>query len=206
MSLAPLAPFYFLLSTFGEPFASFVVRQSVKFLPLLLALFLNANVTADGRTRSVPVSACIVNSRGELQKDDLGRAGNVRVTFADGHREMWTHRGRAMMAKVSKSGLVGWTRATGRNLAPGHLWMNGDLVLARDGQVIAKLEADDAFIEVWAFTDNDTCVVVRSRMLHGPSTIEKFKIATKERIGQCSGSDPSQLEDWARPYWDEADF
>jgi hypothetical protein len=175
-------------------------------IAFMAVAFWDAEVEAGARSKSAPVSACIVNWRGEVVADDSGRAGNVRVTFSDGHRELWTHRGRAMLAKVSKSGLVGWARAAGRNLAPGHAWMDGDLIVARDGQVIAKLEAEDAFIEVWAFTDNDTCVVMRSRMLHGPSTIEKFKIATKEKIGQCSGSDPSQLEEWARPYWDEADL
>jgi hypothetical protein len=132
--------------------------------------------------------------------------GNVRVTLADGHREMWTHHGRAMLAKAAKGWLVGWTYATGRNRAPDHPWMNGDLVVVRHGRVLVKLKADDAFIEVWASTDNETCVVMRSRMLHGPSTIEKFEIATKERIGQCSGSDPSNMEECAVPFWDEADL
>jgi hypothetical protein len=172
----------------------------------LVAAFWNANVAAAGPAKRKPVSACIVNWRGEVQKDEMRRVGNVRVRFTDGHREMWTHHGRAMLAKVSKGGLVGWTYAATQNLAPDHPWMNGSLILARRGRVLAKLEADDAFIEVWGFTDNDTCIVMRSRMLHGPSVIEKFNIATKERIGRCSNSDPTSMEDWALPFWDEADL
>jgi hypothetical protein len=168
-----------------------------------VALFLSASWASAGSAKDHPVSACIVNWRGEIVNDDEGHVGNVRVTFADGHRERWTRRGRSRLARVSKTGLVGWTCAEGQNLTATHPWMNGELILLRDGKRIAKFRSEYAFIEVWGFTDHDTCVVIRSRMLHGPSRIEKLEIKTGERLGGCSGSDPNQIEPWARPFADE---
>src|SRR4051812_38351714 len=39
--------------------------------------------------------------------------GNIRVRFADGHSELWTKQGHCLLPKITKRGLVGWTRYEG---------------------------------------------------------------------------------------------
>jgi hypothetical protein len=170
----------------------------VAFLILLSA----AAAPAVPPVKTRPVSACIVNARGKVIHDDRDHVGDLRVTFADGHREQWTHGAHCLLAKVSRNGLVGWTSAAEQNWAWDHPWMNELLLLSRDGQMIRELEAPNRFIEEWDFTDRGASVVMRSRMLHGPSDIEKFDVATGYLIAARSGIGQGPMPDWARRHAD----
>jgi hypothetical protein len=103
--------------------------------------------------------------------------------------------------KVSGSGDVGWTYAAGRHSRGA--WMNSELCIAKSKSEITRIQADRAFIELWEFTDDNRCVVLRSRNIHGPSRIEKIEIGSGQLVESCSGSDyPEQTPVWARKYID----
>src|SRR5438067_3176448 len=160
--------------------------------------------TASGRAPVRPVAVRIIDRHGQpATKDRFGDVvGNVQVTFSDGHRETWTRSLRCELPKVSASGVVGWTYAAGRHSRGA--WMNEVLCIATSRNDITRFDAARAFIELWAFTEHDSCVVMRSRNIHGPSWIEQYRIATGELVASCSGSDyPEQTPDWAKPYLDD---
>jgi hypothetical protein len=165
-------------------------------------MWLPAAAPAVRPAKTRPVSVCIVNARGKVIHDDRDHVGDLRVTSADGHREQWTHGGHCLLAKMSRNGLVGWTSANEQNSAWDHPWMTEELLLSRDGQVITRLKASNRFIEVWGFTDGGGSVVMRSRMLHGPSEIQKFDVASGCLVASRSGIDQSPMPDWARRYAD----
>jgi len=101
---------------------------------------------------------------------------------------------------VSQSGLVGWTHPTTHHSRGG--WMNDNLRIARAGRLIAEFHADRAFIDFWSFAQNDTCIVLRGVNAHGPTWIRKYRIDTGELLAEGSGS--GKVEEWAKPYADEA--
>jgi hypothetical protein len=73
-------------------------------------------------------------------------------------------------------------------------WMNSQLRIARAGRVIAHFQVSRAFIDLWDFTDKDTCVVIRCVNAHGPSWIQKHRIDTGELVaeGSCSDNIPDR--------------
>lgn len=148
------------------------------------------------------VSAGIIDRRGEPRHDDAN--GNVEVVLSNRRREVWTRSAQCKLAKVAMSGLVGWTYAATQHSRGS--WMNNELCIARSKQDRTHIHAARTFIEVWAFTDKDTHVVIRSRSAHGPSWIERFRITTGELVSECSGSNyPDKTPVWARAYLDEQD-
>jgi hypothetical protein len=65
------------------------------------------------------------------------------------------------------------------------------------------IQAQRVFVDLWAFTDGDTHVVVRSQLLHGTKWLERFRVDTGEVADSCSGSnEPEKTPEWARPYLD----
>jgi hypothetical protein len=175
-----------------------VIQELTLRVGLTAFLIFPALSLAHGRPR--PLVARIINIRGETQPEDA--VGNVEVALSDHHREVWTRSWHCQLAKVAKSGLVGWTYAFAQHSRDG--WMNSELCVARSRNDIIHVSASYAFIEVWDFTDHDSCVVTRSRNAHGPSRVEKFRIDTGELIADCSGSDyPEKIPEWARPFADQ---
>jgi hypothetical protein len=75
--------------------------------------------------------------------------------------------------------------------------MNSQVRIARGGKVVANFHVSRAFIDLWDFTDNDTCVVIRCVNAHGPSWI---RIDTGELVGEGPCSD--NVPEWAKPYAD----
>ncbi len=150
--------------------------------------------------RPRPIAARIINIRGETQPEDA--VGNVEVTLSNHRKEIWTRSWHCELAKVSKTRLVGWTYASGQHTRGP--WMNDELCIANSRHDVTHFSVDRAFIDLWDFTDHDTCVVIRSRNIHGPSWLEKFRIDTGQFIDECSGSNyPEKTPEWARPYLDE---
>jgi hypothetical protein len=103
-----------------------------------------------------------------------------------------------LLPKVSHSGVVGWTHAVVQHSRGG--WMNTQLRIARDGRLIAHFDVSRAFIDLWDFADNDTCVVIRCVNAHGPSWIQKHRIDTGELVAE--GPTRGNVPEWAKPYAD----
>lgn len=176
-----------------------IFPQTIMFCTAALVL---PSVISFAQAEPKPISVRIINQRGQTQRENSN--GNVEVTLSNRRREVWTRSTHCELAKVSKSGLVGWTYAAGQHSRGD--WMNDELCIARSKHDRTHISTSRAFIEVWAFTDNDTHVVTRSRHYHGPSWIEKFDISTGKLIDECEGS--NFLKDtpkWAQPWCDEAD-
>ena len=163
-----------------------------------LAMFVGAYTALAGGSVPRPTVARILVVRSESNAD-WRPVGNISVKFSDGHREIWTTKGHCLLPKVSKSGLVGWTHAIEQHSRGG--WMNQELRIARDGRIIGRFHADRAFVDLWDFTDNDTCVVVRGINEYGPYWIQKYRIATGELVAEGSGN--NHVPEWAKPYADE---
>ena len=99
---------------------------------------------------------------------------------------------------TSKTGLKGYTLAVSRH-SQGE-WMNNILIVTSQNNEKKKFQTSRAFIEKWAFSDNDTTVILKSMNAHGPAWIEKFNISTGDLIAECSGSkDLKDTPAWAWP-------
>jgi hypothetical protein len=166
-------------------------------LMLLIALAPALNAIA-ANSKPHPIAARIVTVPSQSNAD-WRPVGNISVTFSDHHREMWTTTGHCLLPKVSDSGLVSWTFGATQHSRGG--WMNTQLRIARDRRLIARFNVSRAFIDLWDFADNDTCVVVRCVNAHGPSWIQKFRIDTGELVAEGSASPDGPK--WAKPYRDE---
>jgi hypothetical protein len=151
---------------------------------LLIALAPALNAIA-ANAKPHPIAARIVTVPSQSNAD-WRPVGNISVTLSDHHREIWTTTGHCLLPKVSDSGLVGWTFGGVQHSRGG--WMNTQLRIARDRRVIARFNVSRAFIDLWDFAENDTCVVVRCVNAHGPSWIQKFRIDTGELVAEGSAS------------------
>jgi hypothetical protein len=169
--------------------------KNARIVTIFTALAAVYTAVADSKPRPVATRIATVRSQSNA---DWRPVGNISVTLSDGHREVWTTTGHCLLPKISRSGLVGWTHAVVQHSRGG--WMNTQLRIARDGRLIAHFDVSRAFIDLWDFADNDTCVVIRCVNAHGPSWIQKHRIDTGELVaeGPCSGNVP----EWAKPYAD----
>jgi hypothetical protein len=148
----------------------------------------------------LPRSASIVDVTGKLSGQPLG---NVKVVFADGHAEIWARQGRALLPRVSGTGLVGWLYFEIRD-AQGIPVDDRLTVFWPDGKRHQEFAADGAFpfIERWDFAAGDSAVVIKSRAEHGPADYREFDLATGKLIGHAHGLFDDDLPPWARPFSD----
>jgi hypothetical protein len=156
-----------------------------------------------GATNAKPKSVMIIDVPRE-RRDYGTNIGNIKVQFSDGHSEVWTSRGRCIYAEVSPHGLVGWTRYILRN---SHQEPVNNVLRIRfpDGRV-EDFQAcpGGPFIEEWAFVDNDSAVVIKSRRRHGPACYIKHSLRTGRVIENVEVSTPyDRLPKWAQPYADD---
>jgi len=168
----------------------------------LKLLFVLTATAIAGPPAAVPKSVTIIDVPRE-RRDYETHIGNIKVRFADGHSEIWTSVGRCMDAQVSRTGLVAWTRFSERNdyQEPVNRTLR---VRFLDGRV-KDFEAypNGPFIEEWAFADDDSAVVIKSRGRHGPAYYVKYSLRTGELIESVGISTPKeQLPKWAQPYAD----
>lgn len=146
------------------------------------------------------MSAEIVSAGGRVAEER--HPGNVRVTLTNGRHEMWTRKGNCELPRVSKSGLVGWTRGTAFH-SKGAL-MNDTLIIAREDKVLARIPTDYPFIDVWDFAGRESCVIVLSGGPHGPGRIGKFRIADGKLLGGCFEGHVDEHPDWAKRFLQKA--
>lgn len=128
-------------------------------------------------SRDFPTAATIVETRGALS---IGgeTSGNVRVTFADGHTEMWTERGRCTKPRVV-NGSVGWVCVTSAN-GQGEPIKSVVRVRALEGKVRDFPAA--RFIKDWNFAGDGYRVVIKSSDGQGPSGCVLFDSETGKQL------------------------
>jgi hypothetical protein len=137
------------------------------------------------------------------RRDYRMSVGNVKIRFTDGHTEIWTRDGKSLMPQVSSEGHVRWTHYARRNHYQGPV--NSTLrIRFIDGRLRDFLAYPNGpFIEQWAFVDNSSAVVIKSRGRHGPAYYVKYDLRTGKRIGSVGMSTPKgQPPQWAQPYAD----
>ncbi len=147
----------------------------------------------------LPKSATIVDSKEAFGSLPIG---NVKVTFTDGHTEMWTKLGKALLPKLAKSGLIGWARYESKN---DRGWPVPDtlrICWPADGHHKDFKIIEFPFIEEWDFADSDSAVIIKSRCAHGPAHFYKYDLATEKLLGEAKGTYDSVLPDWAKPFAD----
>lgn len=171
--------------------------KTLALLTVSLLLLAQIVLAAD---KPKPVKAEIVPVPAET-KDWWTPVGNVRVTFTDGHSEMWTKQGQALLPKVSSEGAVGWTKIKERSDKGEPV--NSVLRVMLSETEIKDMEAGP-FIEAWDFVDDGAAVVVKSRARHGPATFTKFDLATAKSTSSVTSATPyAQLPEWAKPFADD---
>ena len=156
-----------------------------------------------GAPTAKPKSVTIIDVPSE-RRDYGTNIGNIKVCFSDGHSEVWTSLGMCMYAHISPNGLVGWTRYTTRN----HYQepVNNTLRIRFVNGTIKDFQAyaNGPFIEEWAFADNDSAVVIKSRGRHGPAYYIKHSLHTGKVIDSVGLSTPyDRMPTWAQPFADD---
>ncbi|MBC7981319.1 MAG: hypothetical protein H7Y36_12220 [Armatimonadetes bacterium] len=123
--------------------------------------------------------------------------GNVRVRFADGHSELWTRQGRCLLAKVTKNGLIGWTRFGERNRRG--VPVNDSIRLMVSTEHWVDFRSGYPFIDDWDTSADGAALIVRSGFAHGPFRFERFDLRTQKLLEQTTEKPYAELPAWARP-------
>lgn len=128
------------------------------------------------------------------------KAGNVKVTFSDGHTETITKGGNCMYPHVSTRGDVGWVHCSGFD-RKGYALNDKVVVHSSDGgEKELKPPARAPFIGAWAFADNDSAIVIQSMSFHGPQSYIRYDLATGRMTNKKDGRDDSEpVPEWAQP-------
>jgi len=145
---------------------------------------------------SKPVSAEIIDIPPGQAEAGI-KAGNIRVTFSDGHVANQTYAGNCMKPHVSGSGLVGWVKCNGfdRKGYP----LDEKLVVGPPNGFMKQFAPEPRFVEEWAFADNDSTIVMRCHGFHGASYYLRYDLATGRITNRGGGNDANPAPPWARP-------
>lgn len=133
-------------------------------------------------------------------------AGNVSITTPDGKHLQLTRGGCARQPKASPAGLVGWIDCSEPG-EPGTIRMvkgvpiGSRLVLRGSDGSLLTISAGKPIIEAWGFDPDGFHVVLKSRALHGPALIERYRMRDGSRAG-CWAAYGAQLPKWASAYSD----
>jgi hypothetical protein len=163
---------------------------------------LRAPTTEPGPAASKPESAEVVEIAAAQANFGI-KAGNIKVSFSDGHSEILTRTGNCMEPKASPTGHVGWTQCSGFD-RKGYA-MNEKLIIHLRNGVTKQFKANPnaPFIEAWTFVDNDSGVLIRSRGFHGPASYIRYDLVAGRKTNEKAGRDDSEaLPEWAQPVAD----
>jgi len=142
-----------------------------------------------------PVAVEIVAVPAEM-RDTGCRIGNVRVSFMDGRSELWTKRGRCLLAKISRGGMVGWTRYGYRNRRGAPVNDTVRLMVSNDRWV--DFRSGYPFIDNWDTSQDGSRLMVQSGLAHGPRRFELFDVPSQRLLEQIVEKPFAELPDWAR--------
>ena len=146
-----------------------------------------------------PKSTVIVDSKENFGSEPIG---NVKVTFADGHAEMWTRLGKCAMPKVSITRLVGWVKFENRGYRNYPIFDTLRVCWPDEHHKDFKADETYPFIEKWAFADNGTAVIIKSRAAHGPADFLKYRLSDAEVLGHAHESYAGDLPAWVKAFED----
>jgi hypothetical protein len=135
------------------------------------------------------------------------KAGNIRITFSDGHTDVVEKNGNCIDPHVFGKGDVGWTQCTEFNLK-GYAMNQKLVVRLSDGRTKEFAPIPKApFITGWKFVDNDSCVLIRSMSFHGPASYIRYDLAAGKMTNRLDGrSDADPVPAWARRLADERSY
>lgn len=165
-------------------------------------LVYGADQTGAEKTKK-PATATIVLKPGTAEDEE--NIGNVRVTYEDGTKDLWTTKNNCSLARVSPDGTVGWT-VHSEEFKPASVSYkvrtNATLVLCRGGQVTRKIESPQPFIQDWNFAEDGARLVVSAMFLHGPSHYTLYDVKTGKELATAKSSD-EKIPAWAKPFHQE---
>jgi tetratricopeptide (TPR) repeat protein len=159
----------------------------------------SAKSSATHNATSLPASAEVVDIPADQAQFGI-KAGNIKVTFDDGHTETITKKGNCMEPHVSAKGDVGWIQCTGFD-RKGYA-LNEKLIIrpAKGDQKEFKPDPNAPFIGAWTFVNDDSAVVIQSRSFHGPASFIRYDLATGKVTNKKDGRDDSEPPPtWAQP-------
>lgn len=174
------------------------------FIVAFLAPFLarGADQTGAEKTKK-PSAATIVLKPGTAEDEE--KIGNVRVTYSDGTKDLWTTKNNCSLARVAADGTVGWT-VHSEEFKPASVSYkvrtNATLVLCRGGQIIRKIESPQPFIQDWDFAEEGTKLVVSAMFLHGQSHYTLYEAKTGKILAEAKSGD-EKIPVWAKPFHQE---
>jgi hypothetical protein len=152
----------------------------------------------------MPKSASIVAVPSPYD-DFLISTGDVKVTFSDGHTELWTHSADCHTVKMSADGSVGWIRMEKKSVDVQRMTVAGkDTLVIRspDGTTHELPPFDDnVAIMDFRFMEGGRAVAIRSMGHHGPSSFVKYDVATGAVL-DSRGTNYTPYNDlpaWAKP-------
>jgi hypothetical protein len=176
-----------------------------------LSLFLTSAAVAAESPSAKPQSASIVVIPSKFD-GVVVQTGNVKVTFADLHTEVWTRDGDSRDVRISRYGNVAWVHVPKETLDTRRMMIAGkDVLVVRlvSGKTRRFLPyRENVGIEDWQFSDQDKAVVIRSMGHHGPSSFVKYAIETGKIIDAVGPSYTpyNKLPSWAKPLVNPQDY
>ena len=161
-----------------------------------------ADQTGAEKTKK-PVAATIVLKPGTAGDEE--KIGNVRVTYEDGTKDLWTTKNNCSLARVSPDGTVGWT-VHSEEFKPASVSYkvrtNATLLLCSGGQILRKIESPQPFIQDWNFTGDGVKLVVSAMFLHGQSHYTLYDVKTGKELETAKSGD-EKIPEWAKPFHQE---
>ena len=180
-----------------RPATRLVISSSLSFV-------LAASFLADSH-HPIPKSASIV----VVPYDEfLVPTGNVKVIFADGHSELWTHGGDCHAVKLSGSGSVGWIRMDKKSVDTHRMMLTGKdslIVRTANGELKEFPPFDENVgIMEWRFADDGRVIIVKSMGFQGPASYAKYEVSTGRLLDSRGPSYTpyDSLPSWAKPLAD----
>jgi hypothetical protein len=127
--------------------------------------------------------------------------GNVRL-----NGKPLTSGATAQLPEVNRTGWVGWIDCSEEH-HPARLRIvqgvpvGSRLILRNPSGSLRAIPAGKPIIEAWGFTPDGLHVVVKSRALHGPAVIERFRMKDGTKAGTCPAFG-NHLPSWTAGYQD----
>ncbi|MEY2484215.1 MAG: hypothetical protein QOK24_2743 [Verrucomicrobiota bacterium] len=158
-------------------------------------------------SRPAPRSVAVVPAPSKFDAF-MVQTGNIKVTFVDGHAEMWTENGNAILPKISYRGHIGWVELDKSqiDIATKNRAGQDKLVIrlndgARREFVMTR---DTPFIANWSFADDDTAVSVLVSGHHGPRSYVEYDLRSGRVKGEIAGyASYETLPTWAKQVSDD---
>jgi hypothetical protein len=161
-----------------------------------------ADATEVNKLKSRAQSATVVEKNAAYGDREVG---HIEVRFSDGHTETLALKENATEPHVSKDGAVGWVDWTAVDAKGYRVGPDKVRIRRANASMLTLAPHHEApFIEVWAFSDDGSSVIIKSRQHHGPAYFVKYNLATGKLTDHIDGFvEKSKMPSWAQPYSDQ---